>query len=91
MKAASAIALTLALSGCASVPEQRVIPPVTVKVPVPTPCLAETDIPHRPTQTPNRDLRALDDYGLALRLQAERVELMKYAQEAEILLRQCAK
>jgi hypothetical protein len=87
---ASTLVLTLArvsvipllLSSCASsLPERTLVPVATTCVPSTTPAL--------PPTLAESELAALSDYALVLRIAAERLELLAYSKQAEIVISGC--
>jgi hypothetical protein len=73
--------ICLLASGCASLP-------TTVRVPVATTCVPSTT-PALPPTLAESELAALSDYALVLRIAAERLELLAYSKQAEIVISGC--
>ena len=75
------ILLASLLAGCAAVPQ-------TVTVPVAVSCIPETS-PTAPAITHPAELALLDDYALVLKLAAERLELISWSRQAEVVIQGC--
>lgn len=78
-----ALAMVLALSGCASVP----VPPDAIRVQVPIPCIDQP--PVRPSMLSDEQLSALDDYGLVIALAQDRRVRQGYQAELEAVVAGC--
>lgn len=83
MKAALIPALLLA--GCASVPA----PPVTVRVPVPVPCLDAPLAP--PRYTPYAELLRMSPGDFVVAITADRADLIAWTDEAQAVMAACVK
>ena len=73
--------ICLLLSSCAAVPQ-------TVSVPVAVEGLP-LDTPVPPATSTNEQLALMSDYELVLRIVAERLDLISYAQQAEVVIQGC--
>jgi hypothetical protein len=71
----------LLLTGCATAP-------VTVRVPVPVPCVVE--LPAEPAISADTELRAMSDYRLVLVIARERLVLLNYSSELRAAAAGCA-
>ena len=76
--------MLLLLSACASAPSL----PQSVSVPVPVSCLPH-EVPAVPALRPDSDLRTLDDRELVLTIASERLDLLSYARQAEVVIAGC--
>ena len=70
------------LSSCAAVPQ-------TVSVPVHVGCLPAEGIPTLPALTEGASLAALSDYELVLRIAAERLDLISWSRQAQVIIEAC--
>lgn len=84
MQAWRAAVAILPLAGCASGPPPL---PVEVRVPVATPCIAES--PARPDLLSDGALAALDDYRLVIELARDRRLRQAYEAELEAVVAGC--
>lgn len=78
--------IVLLLAGCSTQIVYK-----EVKVPVPTSCLKEADVPVPVVVVDNQGLLALDDYQLVLTIASERLELLKHTGELRAVLSACLK
>ena len=73
--------LALLLAGCASAP-------VSVSVPIAASCVP-ADAPGLPATLSNAELAALDDRQLVLTIASERLTLLVYAKQADLVIQAC--
>ena len=83
MSRLAVLAAALLMAGCSSAP----LMPEVVKVPVATPCLEQ--IPPRPDLITDAQLKALDDYSLALSLAIDRKMRSLYEARLEAAVEGC--
>ena len=82
------IVVLLALSGCASNPSPHVpLPPVTIKVPVPFSCIDA--LPEKPRFHSDAELKAMNDFTIAITLLTERINREIYEARLETVLDGC--
>lgn len=83
----AAILISILLSACATTQPD----PITIKIPVPTPCITPDQVPVSPEIKPDSELAKLPDGQLVLTLAAERLDLKRYHGEASAVLQACVK
>lgn len=82
--ATSAVCISIFLSGCVTTQ------PVTIRVPVSTPCLTQDQLPAQPAAKSDAELSKMSDSDLILNISADRLEYRRYHGEASALLLACA-
>lgn len=80
----AALLAVLLVSGCCTVPKT-----VTVRVPLPVPCL-EAPLAG-PRYTPDAELVRLPDEDMILAIAADRQELIAWSDEAQAVMKACVK
>jgi hypothetical protein len=85
---AALAAFYLALTGCAS---QGVTIPREVRVQVPVPCVAPTDVPQRPELMSDGEMLALDSYRAIWALWGDRLERQGYEAKLEAVVQGCSR
>lgn len=79
---ATLLIMSLMLISCASPL------PSTVSIPVAVPCIPK-EVPSYPPIAEDKVLASLSDYEFVLRIAAERLELIAYSRQADIIIQAC--